>query len=230
MKCYHCGETHLTVFEVKMCAIDQGDVMPKQIWSGLSSKMVDEAADSVQYDDYEGDLPTAGAYGWDLKHMKVAKSKQDNPMVEILWINDGERKPEFKGAPWFDNVTMIESTTWKIKQLCLAIGCSSDDFINKMVVDDANKVTKIGKLTTDSIHAKAKVKRAPNQDGNMKIEFAQYLPKKEGSTAEAAEPKAKKSKDDGGAAAAAEAAPASDAKKSKKGKKSKAAATDEPPF
>lgn len=227
MKCYHCGGKHASVDEVKTCAVNKGDVMPKQIWSGLSSKMVDEAADSVQYDDYEGDLPTAGAYGWDLKHMKVTTSKQDNPMVEILWINDGERKPEFKGAPWFDNVTMIESTTWKIKQLCLAIGCSSDDFINKMVVDDANKVTKIGKLTTDAIHAKAKVKRAPNQDGNMKIEFAQYLPKKD--SADDA-PKGKKAKDSGGAAAAAEAAPASDAKKSKKGKKSKAADTDEPPF
>jgi len=229
MKCYHCGGKHASVDEVKMCAIDQGDVMPKQIWSGLSSKMVDEAPDSVTYDDYEGDLPTAGAYGWDLKHMKVKTSKQDNPMVEVLWINDGERRPEYKGAPWFDNITMIESTTWKIKQLCLAIGVSSDDFINKMVVDDEDKVTKIGKLTTDKIHAKAKVKRAPNQDGNMRLEFAQYLPKKEGSAAEATEPKAKKSKGSGGAAAAAEAAPASDAKKSKKGKKSKAA-DDEPPF
>jgi hypothetical protein len=165
---------------------------------------------------YEGELPMNGVYGWNVGSMKKETSSQGNPMLVIRWENDGEKKgpngESYKGAPWWDHPTLTKASLWKIHQLCLALGVSSDDYINNTKADNDGNVTSIGQLKVADMHVRAAVRRARAADGtgSLQLEFGRYLPTLE---------------------AAAEAnADAPNGKKSKKGKKSAKDAKDEAHF
>jgi hypothetical protein len=220
MKCGHCGGKHASVDEVRTCALERGE-MPKVKWgSGINEKMIDEAEVGAGFTVYEGDLPNNGVYGWNAQSMKRGTSAQGNDTLKILWINDGVRRPEFKGAPMWEDIPVMKQTMFRVKGFCLGVGISSNDFLQKMVADETGKVTKIGALKAEDVFAKINVRRAPDQSGTLRLEVANYIPKNDEDDA-----KPKKSKK-GKAAPEPEPEPA---KKSKKDKKSKAA-DDEPPF
>jgi len=208
--CGHCGKIHESVERVRECARKEGTV-PKVTWGAFSAEDIDNAPEST-FVPYEGPLPPAGVYGWTVGRMTKTTSKADNPMLVIVWENDGAKDKKFKGAPVWDRPVMTKQTMFRIRDLCAALGVTSNDFLNKMVADEDGNITKIGKLAVEKIHVKAHVVRKPDNNNEMRLEIGKYIPLGQKSDAEEDEAEAK-----------------ADAKASKKGKKGKKDDA-EPPF
>lgn len=202
--------------------------MPKVKWGeGITAEMIDEAPDSGG-SRYEGDLPPAGVYAFDAQSMVKMEASTGSDMVKVLWLVNGKASPgnkkEYDGAPWWDNIVVVKQNMWKIKQLVAALGISSADFLG-MVVDKEGKVLKMGNLVVEKgVSLKASVKRSPNRDGDLQLDFGSYIPLKPASD-DAKPAKAAKSKK-GNTAPEPEPEP-EPAKSGKKGKKAK---DDKPPF
>lgn len=203
--------------------------MPKVKWGeGITADAIDDAPDTGG-STYEGDLPPAGVYVFDAQSMVKKDAESGNPMLAIRWVVNGKASPgskkEYDGAPWWDNLVVTKQTMWKVKQFCKALGITSADFMG-MVVDEEGKVQKMGKLVFDKgIQLKANVKRSPNREGDLRLEFGSYLPKADAASDDAKPAKAAKSKK-GNTAPEPEPEP-EPAKSGKKGKKAK---DDKPPF
>jgi len=228
-----CGKCRRrgTVQQIRDCALNgiphKGEKVPKVKWGNFKEDDVINAADTGG-DMYEGELPPAGVYVFNAKIVQKVDASTGNPMLKILWLIDGKKSPgenskKYNGAPFWDNTVVVEQNMWKVKQLCAGLGITAKDFLSGMVVDEDGKVTKIGPLIVEKgIQIKAAVKRKPDKDGNLQLDFGRYLPIKsdEETDAEADSDKSAKGK--------AKGAPAS--KADSKAKKSKKDKGNEPPF
>lgn len=234
--CGKCGRVG-SVAEIRACSLsgvphNEGASVPKVKWADMKTSDIEDAK-STGGSLYEGELPTSGTYVWNSKTFKLNPSNSSgNQMVEVLWLLDGAASghPEFDGAPWFDNFVMVKQNAWKPKQFCEAMKIPYGDFLD-MVVDEEGNITKMGSLAVkNGVTLKANVKRKPNREGDLKLDFGQYFPLHKDDDEKPAKP-GKKAKA-GKATLAAEPEPEKPAGKAAKasGKKGKKAKDDEPPF
>lgn len=217
--------------------------MPKATWGGGITADDIEKAESNGRQPYEGKLPKAGVYRFKLIQAKQEESKEGNPKLRSGWELDGSWKKEheqYNGCPLWDHMPVMQSTAFRVKAFCLALGVTSKEFYGQTVVDDDGVVTKIGHrvIKDKDVYAYINVRVEGDEDGErepqLRLRGTGFLPKKDdedtdtaGADADDAEekPKAGKKPKKGEEAKPAKA----DAKK--KGKKKSDEDDDtEPPF
>lgn len=154
--------------------------MPKVAW-GLGADEI-EQVQSTGFTPYEGPLVPRGVYTFAIK-AKIAKSKNDNPMIKVLLILDGEAssekdetKKQYDGAPIWDNVVVMDKTAWKVKQFCEGLGVSSSDFANRTIKNDDDEIVKIGNVKLENARVKVMTNVGKDQNGQPRPEVQQYLP------------------------------------------------------
>lgn len=122
--------------------------MPKARWGTLTQEDIDSAESSFK--PYEGPVPPKGVYRFVLKWAEKTDAKESgNPMLRILLILDGSWKEDHKqydGCPLFMNVVVIDTTAFQVRGFCDAIGVTSKEFMNNTVLDEDDRVVKIGKV------------------------------------------------------------------------------------
>lgn len=123
--------------------------MPKVRWGGddvASVQDINEAEAGFQ--PYMGDIPQSGVYRFRLRRATHEKFGTGNQGLKVLLLLDGSWKPAhaaYDGCPAWVNVTNTKSAAGFIKAFCDAIGCTSTEFLNGLVVDEARVVQTIGK-------------------------------------------------------------------------------------
>jgi hypothetical protein len=124
--------------------------MPKVKWGGDIDADAIEQAENNQ--GYNGPLPPSGVYRFSIKFMQRTMSSNNNPMVKILLLLDGKTdplKPEherYHGCPVWEQIPVMKSTAFRIRELCDALNISAVDFMNKTIVDEDGNIQKIGSL------------------------------------------------------------------------------------
>jgi hypothetical protein len=169
--------------------------MPKATWGSggeaLTAADIDGAEQREGFAPYSGPIPPAGLYRFVLKFAKKGQSSTGNPKLQMLWELDGDWKPEhakFEGAPLWDNMPVMKSTAWRVAAFCEAVGITSAEFLNKMVVDEDGKVTKLGSLGDPAgIMAYINVSKRPanaQYAEQLQLNGAGYLPAQDGEEAQ----------------------------------------------
>jgi hypothetical protein len=146
--------------------------MPKAKWGAITATDIESAESN--YTTYEGEIPPRGVYRFKLKQVKATESSNNNPMLKVLLILDGSWKPahkEFDGCPSWLNVVVMDSTAFQVRAFCDAIGVSAADFLKRTVLDDDDKVIKIGKVSLADGDLLVKANCKPGEyEGNPKLE------------------------------------------------------------
>lgn len=120
--------------------------MAKVKWGSIDESAIAEATTSLTY---VGPLPKKGVYRFKLRSCQYTTSSNDNPMLKNLWLLDGSWRPEheqYDGCPVWDNLPVMESTAFRVKAFCDALGVSYRDFLNKTIIDEDKNVKSIGSL------------------------------------------------------------------------------------
>lgn len=121
--------------------------MPKVKWgSDLDAEAIENAENNQSY---TGPLPPSGVYRFRIKFMQKTVSSKKNPMVKILLLLDGSFKEEHKkydGCPVWEQIPVMASTAFRIRELCDALNITAGDFMEKTLVDEDGNIQKIGKL------------------------------------------------------------------------------------
>lgn len=127
--------------------------MPKATWGSgdqaLTAADIDNVDTSNNFKPYTGSIPGSGVYRFVLRRIKKGISSTNNPKALIILALDGTWRKEhaaFEACPLFDHMPVMKSTAFRVRAFCDAMGISSSDFMNRMIVDDDGRVTKIGKL------------------------------------------------------------------------------------
>lgn len=121
--------------------------MPKVKWGSDIDADAIESAENNQ--GYTGPLPPSGVYQFKIKFMQKTLSSKNNPMVKVLLLLNGEYKPEhkkFDGCPVWEQIPVMASTAFRVRELCDALNISAADFMNKTLVDEDGNIQKIGAL------------------------------------------------------------------------------------
>lgn len=150
--------------------------MPKVKWGGdLTVDDIEGAEVRQSRVGYQGKLPPAGVYRFKHQSSKRDIAQSGNPKLRTIWKLDGSWKDEheqFDGYPVFIHMAVSSQTAWRVKQFCNALGVSYNDFMTKMVEDEQQYVSKIGKLTLDdSVEVYLNLRRSKDQDGNPTLEI-----------------------------------------------------------
>lgn len=155
--------------------------MPKAKWGSLTATDIESAESN--FVTYEGEIPPRGVYRFKLKSAKSTESSNGNPMVKLVLILDGSWKPkhkEFDGCPAFTQVMIMDSTAFQVRAFCDAIGVTARDFLNKTVLDDDDKLVKIGKVSLADGDLLVTANCQPGEyEGTPKLEIKGLLPKAE---------------------------------------------------
>lgn len=155
--------------------------MPKAKWGSLTATDIESAESN--FTPYDGEIPPRGVYRFKLKKATSKESSNGNPMVKLVLILDGSWKKahkEFDGCPAFTQVMIMDSTAFQVRAFCDAIGVTARDFLNKTVLDDDDKVVKIGKVSLAEGDLLVLASCKPGEyEGTPKLEVQGLLPKPE---------------------------------------------------
>lgn len=161
--------------------------MPKATWGSgdqaLTAADIDGVDTSQQFKPYAGEVPPSGLYRFVVRRLRKGESGQGNPKLTITCLLDGTWKPrhqQYEGAPLVDHMPMMKSTAFRARAFTDALGVSSADLIDRMVVDEQGRVEKIGKLklTGDEL-VYINVRREPGDSQNgprIVLNGTGYLP------------------------------------------------------
>lgn len=161
--------------------------MPKAKWADISTDDI-ESAESSGRQPYEGSLPKAGVYRFRLIQAKQEKSQGGNDKLRTGWELDGSYKTEhekYNGAPLWDHMPVMQSTAFRVKALCLALGVTSKDFYGATVTDEDGVVTKMGSRVFKDrdvfCYINVMVETDPDgqREDQLKLRGVGYLPKKD---------------------------------------------------
>lgn len=82
----------------------------------------------------------ADDYAAKIVSQELKTSSNGNPMIAIVWeITDGE----FTGRKMFDNMVLIESMGWKIKQYAELLGMTSGSSLDPALLEGVEAILKI---------------------------------------------------------------------------------------
>lgn len=82
----------------------------------------------------------ADDYAAKITSQELKTSSNGNPMIAIVWeITDGE----FTGRKMFDNMVLIESMGWKIKQYAELLGMTSGSSLDPSLLEGVEAILKI---------------------------------------------------------------------------------------
>jgi hypothetical protein len=156
--------------------------MPKVDWAedvedAITADDIESAEDG--YTQYAGDIPQGGLYRFRLGRMKFREANTGTKGLSIRLSLDGSWKPahrKYEGCPLWDNVWMTRGSAPFVKAFAAALGVSAADIVNKVVMDEDDVITKIGRkvIKEDEILVYVAVKRGewPEGSGNWRLEKA----------------------------------------------------------
>lgn len=160
--------------------------MVKAKWS--ATDVTADDIDNVEEDEfqpYDGPTPPAGVYRFILRYSRKRVSSKGNDMIENLLILDGSFKPEHKeydGCPVWDYITIKKSTAARVRSFIDALGVSSSDFLNRTVVDEEDRILKIGSVKIADANLKLMV-NCELEDSELgqrlRPRFRGYIPKRD---------------------------------------------------
>lgn len=152
--------------------------MVRKIKWSVSGRDIDEIPDD-DFEVYDGPVPPKGVYQARIKSIRQVESSNGNEMLKVLLIVDGEAsgKPKYDGAPVFDNVTVMESTMFKVKQFMTALGGTGRDF-DLTAIDDDDNVVKFGRIRPVGMLVRF-ASKTEVYEGDPSAKVARYLPPKE---------------------------------------------------
>src|SRR5574343_1773920 len=82
----------------------------------------------------------ADDYAAKIISQELKQSSNNNPMIAIVWeITDGE----FTGRKMFDNMVLIESMGWKVKQYAELLGMTSGSSLDPSLLEGVEAILKI---------------------------------------------------------------------------------------
>lgn len=154
--------------------------MPKVDWAddvadAITAEDIDSAEDG--YQQYAGDVPPGGVYRFRIGRIKYREASTGTKGFSVRMSLDGSWKPahrKFDGCPLWDNVWMTRGSAPFVKAFAAAIGVSSIDITNKVVMDEEEVITKIGRklIKEDEILVYVSCKRGewPEDSGNWRLE------------------------------------------------------------
>ncbi len=116
--------------------------MPKVKW-GIDP---DEPEDLEQFDVYDGPDLRSGVYTGVLTRLTIKKNKNDDDMLNGLFIVRDETKPQFNGAALWFNQNVTQQGAPYVKQWLKSIGLTWKDFTDKTVTEDSDRPTKVLKI------------------------------------------------------------------------------------
>lgn len=163
--------------------------MPKAKWGAgdkaLTAGDIDGAERSESRVRYSGpQIIPSGTYRWVIQYIKQTESTAKNPMIEVMLTLDSTWKAnhaEFEGFPMWDRITVIESTKEKLANFLDSIGATGSDLLDKCILDEGNRVTKLGNVGDPSgllvyctIEREKPSKEYPNP--RMRPGFNAYIP------------------------------------------------------
>jgi hypothetical protein len=152
-----------------------------------------ENTEASDYEPYNGELLPPGLYPLSIQWIKTTPSSQGNDMLTILMTfdnpDDDEELADYVGCPVWDRITVQKSTLFRLKPFLDAIGVSYEEFASSTVVDDEEKVTKIGSVRIDGLTVRARVRVEKSDEYDDKLRPTRYLPAEE-----SVKPAAKKAK------------------------------------
>ncbi len=148
--------------------------MPKVNW-GISRGTVDGFDRSSQYKPYDGPLPPAGMYRWQIKRLKfVAATGKKHPQIRAGLELVPRNKEEKRYATYYITafMTVMEQYPGFYVPFLDAIGVSENEFLNGTITDEEGNIKKIGKWrNTGDVHLKAQLRDGSDQAGNPRKEI-----------------------------------------------------------
>lgn len=160
--------------------------MPKVTWG--SELDADAIENAEQREQYAGEIPPSGIYRMKIRFMQKTLSSNKNPLLKVLLVLDGSFKPEHKkydGCPVWEQIPIMPSTAFRIRELCDALNVTAKEFMDKTVADDEGYITKIGKLRIADEDRQVMYKAARDDDPEYGLRLARpkkgagFLPFKE---------------------------------------------------
>lgn len=154
--------------------------MPKVDWAedvddAITADDIESAEDG--YQQYAGDTPPAGVYRFRIGRIKFRTASTGTKGLSVRMSLDGSWKPahrKYDGCPLWDNIWMTRGSAPFVKAFAAAIGVSAVDITTKVVRDDDDVITKIGRklIEEDEIVVYVAVKRGewPEGSGDFRIE------------------------------------------------------------
>jgi hypothetical protein len=166
--------------------------MPKAKWGAgdkaLSAGDIDGAERTETQVRYSGpELIPGGTYRWAIRYIKQVESSKGNPMIEIMLTLDGSWRPnhaQFEGKPMWDRITVIDSTKERLANFLDAIGATGSDLIDKSIVDEGSRITKLGAVGDPAgilVYANIQRSKATKEFPNVRMEmgYNAYIPANE---------------------------------------------------
>jgi hypothetical protein len=167
--------------------------VPKATWGGgLTAQDVDNVDTSRRFTPYDGPRPQDGVYLFTVKRMQKAKSQNGNDQVRMLMELKPRRAEEqaYAGCPVWDFIPVMKSTDFRVRDLCDALGVTSQDFLGNSIVNEDGMIVKVGKLSVIGAEVRASIQYAPDRNGVMRLNVSSLIPKESagGGSAPAAPP------------------------------------------
>ena len=120
--------------------------MPKVKW-GIDP---DEPEELEQFDVYDGPDLKSGVYEGVLTRLTVKKNKNDDDMLNGLFVVKDDTKPQYNGAAVWFNQNVTDQGKPYLLLFLKAIGLAWKDFTSRSVLEDSKerptKVLKIGNI------------------------------------------------------------------------------------
>lgn len=148
--------------------------MPTVNW-GIGEEVIDDFDRESQFTPYRGPVPPSGAvYQWKITKnvSRAAATREKLPQLRVgleLIPRKGFDEAQFKGYYITAFLSISERTAFMYVPFLDAIGASSNDFINRTVVDEDGKIVRIGRWKNDGrTIILGQLKDDQDQNGNPK--------------------------------------------------------------
>lgn len=163
--------------------------MPKAVWGAgdnmLTADDINSAEQAETRKRYSGELPPAGTYRFIIQSLKKGESEAGNAKVVVMATLDGTWQPnhkKFDGAPVFQHLALTKANAVQVRNFLDAIGATAEDLLNKSVVDENDRITKLGATVGDPsglmVYINVQHSKTSDKYPNKRLEvmYAGYLP------------------------------------------------------
>jgi hypothetical protein len=129
--------------------------------TALNEYEPDEDADGF----YDGPQPKRGMYEFDIT-LEKGTSQAGNPKLIVRMVRTEDPYKGFRMRDW---IPLMASTAWRVRPFLDAIGVTAADLLRNSQEDEDGIITKIGKVSTKGLRAKAYIKQQKDSPEYMQV-------------------------------------------------------------
>lgn len=139
--------------------------------------------DTDDYEPYDGELPKTGTLlsGY-VKKMWWTFSSNDNAMIKVLWIADGNtgKTAEFNGLPVWDQIVFTPKAAFRYGPFLQVLGITLRDVFKKMDVADEDDnqgapINKIAKLIPGEDAVCGVITKKEKYEGDWRVKVGKFV-------------------------------------------------------